>query len=288
MKPHVLLIGGSGQLGSEIRRQAETRWRVTAPPRAAVDLARPAALAEAVRAVRPDIVVNAGAFHVVDLCESRLEEALTVNAVAVAVLARTCEAVGARLVTVSTDYVFDGAQAEPYRESDPTNPLQAYGLSKAAGEEAALQLHPAGAFVIRSCGLYGHAPSRQKGGNFVLDRLRDARLQEVVEVGCDLVCTPTSAADLARATIALLESEAPAGLYHLTNAGSCDWATFARAVFRHAGCGARIAPVDRRGRYGPARRPPYTILDGGKAAAFGVVLRPWQEALGDYMRGLLA
>ena len=284
MRPHVFLIGGSGQLGSEIRRQAQMRWRITAPPRAALDLARPAALAEAVREARPDIVVNAGAFHVVDLCESRLDEALTVNAVAVAVLARTCEAIGARLVTFSTDYVFDGARAEPYRESDATNPLQAYGLSKAAGEEAALQLHPAGAFVIRSCGLYGHAPSRQKGGNFVLDRLRDARNRDVVEVGCDLVCTPTSAADLAGATIALLGREAPAGLYHLTNAGCCDWATFAGAVFRHAGCGARVAPVDRRGRYGPARRPPYTVLDCGKAAAFGIVLRHWGEALGDYLR----
>lgn len=283
MKPRVLLIGGSGQLGTELRRQAAETWDVIAPGREAMDLGRPDEAATALREMRPDLVVNASAFHVVDLCESRFADALAINAVAVSTLARAAESVDARFVTVSTDYAFDGVARTPYRETDRAEPIQCYGISKVAGERAALAAHPTGAFVIRSCGLYGHAPSRQKAGNFVLNRLADARTRDAVEVGSDLVCTPTAASDLAAALIRLLGNGAPAGLYHLTNAGECDWAAFTAEIYRRAGVATRAVPVDRGGRYAPARRPAYSVLDGGKAASVGVTLRPWDEALADYL-----
>jgi dTDP-4-dehydrorhamnose reductase len=283
MRRRALLIGGSGQLGSELHRQGEGAWDITAPARSEVDAFDPDALARVVEALKPDLVLNCSAFHVVDLCESRFADALAVNAVAVSVLARAAERIGARFMTVSTDYAFDGTSRVPYREGDGTNPIQAYGISKVAGERAALTVHPEGAFVIRSCGLYGHAPSRQKSGNFVLNRLADARTQEVVKVGSDLVCTPTSASDLAGAILALLGREAPAGLYHLTNSGSCDWAAFTAEIYRRAGTAARVVSVDRGGRYAPALRPAYSVLDCGKASAMGVSLRPWQEALAEYV-----
>jgi dTDP-4-dehydrorhamnose reductase len=283
MRRRALLIGGSGQLGCELRRQGEGAWDITAPGRSEVDAFDPDALARVVEALKPDLVLNCSAFHVVDLCESRFADALAVNAVAVSVLARVAERIGARFMTVSTDYAFDGTSRVPYREGEGANPIQAYGISKVAGERAALTVHPEGAFVIRSCGLYGHAPSRQKSGNFVLNRLADARTQEVVKVGSDLVCTPTSASDLAGAILVLLGREAPAGLYHLTNSGSCDWAAFTAEIYRRAGTAARVVSVDRGGRYAPALRPAYSVLDCGKASAMGVSLRPWQEALAEYV-----
>lgn len=283
MRRRALLIGGSGQLGSELRRQGEGAWDITAPDRSELDAFDPDALARAVEALKPELVLNCSAFHVVDLCESRFADALAVNAVAVSTLAKAAERIGARFVTISTDYAFDGRSRTPYREDDSVNPIQAYGISKVAGEWAALSAHPDGAFVIRSCGLYGHASSRQKSGNFVLNRLAEARTNEAVEVGCDLVCTPTSASDLAGAILALLGKETPAGLYHLTNGGSCNWAAFTAEIYHRAGVATRVVPVDRSGRYAPARRPAFTTLDGGKARSMGVSLRPWQEALAEYL-----
>lgn len=255
-----------------------------APGRSDLDAFDAGGLSEAVEALKPDLVFNCSAFHVVDLCESKFAEALAVNAVAVASLAKAAERIGARFVTVSTDYAFDGAGGTPYREAEAANPIQAYGISKVAGERAALSAHPDGAYVIRSCGLYGHAPSRQKAGNFVLGRLADAKLKDVVEVGCDLLCTPTSASDLAGGILELLEKEAAPGLYHLTNGGSCDWASFTAEIYRLAGLTNRVEPRDRKGCYAPARRPAYSVLNCDKANMVGVSLRSWQDALADYVQ----
>lgn len=285
MTPRVLLIGGSGQLGTELRHQTQDLWSVVAPDRAELDIVDAAAVSACIETVRPDLVINAAALHLVDRCESHFAEALAINTVAVSGMAKAARAVGARFATVSTDYVFDGSARTPYRESDPASPVQCYGISKAAGERAAIAGHPEGAFVIRTCGLYGSAPSRQKG-NFVVNRLADSRATDRLEVGCDLVCTPSSAADLATATVQLLGSDAPPGIYHLTNAGACDWAAFTAEIYRLAGVATRVVPVDRRGSYSPAR-PAYSVLDCGKAAGHGVTLRPWQDALADYVAARL-
>lgn len=286
MTRRVLLIGGSGQLGTELQRKAGDRWQITAPDRAAFDAETGVGLDVLMQAVRPDLVVNASAFHVVDLCESAFARAIQVNAVTVHAMAQAAATARARFVTVSTDYAFDGRSHSPYAEDDAPNPIQAYGVSKVAGEMAALAAHPEGAIVVRSCGLYGHAPSRQKAGNFVLNRLADAQTRAEIEVGSDLVCTPTAAADLADAMIALVEAEAQAGRYHLTNAGQCDWAAFTTEIMRLAGLTTRVVPVDRKGVYKPARRPAYSVLGCGKAASLGITLRPWQDALADYVKAL--
>lgn len=286
MKRRALLIGGSGQLGTELIRQGQHEWDITAPPSTSLNAFDAQALSTAVESLRPDLIINCSAFHNVDLCETRFADALAVNAVAVSALAKAGAQIGARFVTVSTDYAFDGKSRIAYRESDAADPLQAYGISKVAGERAALSAHIDGAFVIRTCGLYGHAPSRQKSGNFVLGRLADAKTKATVEVGSDLVCTPTSAADLAGGILGLLNSGAGAGLFHLTNSGSCDWATFTAEIYKIASVRSRVVGVDRGGRYAPARRPAFSVLDCGKAESVGVLLRPWQEALADYVTSI--
>lgn len=280
MKTSMLLLGGSGQLGTELRRLAGERYDIMAPDRSALNFADMDALSATVRDRRPDIVINAVALQVLETCEANFADALVVNAVAVSRLAKAAEATGARFVTISSDYVFDGLSRTPYRETDSANPIQCYGISKLAGERAALAAHPEGAYVIRTCGLYAAQPSRQKG-NFVANRLADARDCDVMEVGSDLCCTPTSAADLAAAILRLIDA-APPGLFHLTNAGCCDWATFTAEIFRLAGVPVKVAPVDRRGNYVP-RRPPYSVLDCTRAAEFGVTMPPWQEALAAFL-----
>lgn len=283
MTPRVLLIGGSGQLGTELRLQAADIWDIVSPSHAELDVGMPDVLRASVALIRPDLIVNASAFHVVDLCESRFHNALAINAVAVSNLAKVAAEINARFVTVSTDYAFNGTKRTPYREDDAPSPIQCYGVSKVAGEMSALSAHPEGALVIRSCGLYGHTSSRQKGGNFVLNRLADARTRSQIEVGCDLVCTPTAAADLAIALIAMIGMHVPAGYYHVTNEGACDWAAFTAAIFRLAKISAEVIPVDRGGAYAPARRPPYSVLSCEKAASFGIRLPPWQSALARYV-----
>ncbi len=284
MMRRVCLIGGSGQLGHELRQQAPVDWEIIAPSRVEFDMAAPERMLSSLTGLKPDLVINCSAFHAVDLCESRFLDALTVNAVAVLELARWAKKAGAPFVTFSTDYVFDGVARTPYVETAPVNPLQCYGISKVTGERAVQADYPEGAIVIRSCGLYGHAASRQKGGNFVLNRLQDAATKSQIEVGSDLTCTPTSAADLAAGVLGLLGKKAPAGIYHLTNSGSCDWASFTTEIMRLKNKSMRVTPVDRRGAYAPARRPAYSVLDCGRAASLGVALRPWQEALEAFLR----
>ncbi|PNG25023.1 dTDP-4-dehydrorhamnose reductase [Methylocella silvestris] len=286
MTLRALLIGGSGQLGTELRAQAADMWDIVSPSHAELDVAMPDILRASVAAIQPDLIVNASAFHVVDLCENRFGDALAINALAVSNLAKAAAEVKARFVTISTDYAFDGARRTPYREADAPSPVQCYGVSKVAGEMSALAAHPDGALVVRSCGLYGHASSRQKGGNFVLNRLADARTRKHIEVGSDLVCTPTAAADLAGALITMIAMHAPAGYYHVTNEGACDWAAFTGAIFDLAKVSTKVIPVDRGGAYAPARRPPYSVLSCEKVASLGIKLPSWQSALARYVETL--
>lgn len=284
MRRRALLLGGTGQLGTELRRQGESDWDIVAPTRRELDLTNIHDAAEMVQAVKPSLIINCSAYHVVDLCESHFTEALALNAIAVHALAREAERVKALFVTFSTDYAFDGTSSRPYREVDAANPIQAYGISKVAGEHAALAANPERSLVVRTCGLYGHAPSRQKAGNFITNRIADARGRTSIDVGCDLKCTPTSAHDLARGVLALLEFQSPPGLYHLTNTGECDWATFTMEIYRLADIGVHVVPTDRHGRYFPARRPQYSVLDVSKARGMGVEMRPWNEALAEFIK----
>ena len=234
-------------------------------------------------ALRPDIVVNTAAFHNVPKCETEVEQAYALNAVAPRRLARVCGELGARLVHVSTDYVFDGAKQTPYVETDRPAPLNVYGVSKLAGEYEVLGAggpHQ----VVRSSGLYGVRPCRAKGGNFIDTMYRVAAEKPEVRVVNDEVLTPTFTADLA-AQLRLLALEGRPGLYHATNQGSCSWYEFARTIFDLGGIATPLAPSSVRDMASPVRRPFYSVLENAALAAAGLDhMRPWREALADYMR----
>jgi dTDP-4-dehydrorhamnose reductase len=280
----VLLIGATGQLGGDLVRN-NPGHELVAPGRDELDLRHPQQAAAYVERLRPELVINCAAFHNVPRCEQEPAEAFLVNCVAVRDLAAACVGAGARLLTFSSDYVFGGTRTEPWREDDKPAPLQVYGISRLAGEHAALATAPALATVIRTCGLYGVSGARSKGGNFVDGRVADARSGKRIEMACEQVVAPTSTEDLSRAVYALLAlpSFAP-GIYHLVNEGACSWYEFTCEIVRLVGAQAEVVPVDRGGRSGDMRRPLYSVLANTKARALGIRLRPWQEALGAYLR----
>jgi len=248
-----------------------------------MDIGDDAAVGRVLEELRPRIVVNTAAFHNVPACETDAERAYALNAVAPRRLARVCKAVGARLVHVSTDYVFDGAKQAPYVETDRTMPLNVYGTSKLAGEHEVLAAdgdHQ----VVRSSGLYGLRPCRAKGGNFIDTMYRVASQQPEVRVVNDEVLTPTFTADLA-AQIRTLALDGPPGLYHATNQGSCSWYEFARAIFDLGGLATPLRPTSVKDFAAPVRRPFYSVLENAALAAAGLDgMRHWRDALGDYMR----
>lgn len=233
-------------------------------------------------ALRPDVVVNTAAFHNVPKCETEVAQAYALNAAAPGALAAICDDLGARLVHVSTDYVFDGAKQTPYVETDRPMPLNVYGISKLAGEYAVLARggrHQ----VVRSSGLYGVRPCRAKGGNFIDTMYRLAAQQPVVKVVNDEILTPTFTGDLA-AQIRVLALDGEPGLYHATSGGSCSWYEFARAIFELGGFTTPLEPTTVTAFAAPVKRPFYSVLENAALARQGLDrMRPWREALADYM-----
>ena len=282
----LLLLGASGQAGTSLqRRAAGKRVTIDAPSHAALDVRDTNYLAHYIAEVRPDWVVNFSAFHVLEACEDDFAQAMLVNAVAVREMAVVSRAFGARFLTVSTDYVFDGRRAEPWREDDEARPLQAYGVSKRAGELAAIAAAPDHTFIVRTCGLYGHSGSRERGGNFIEKRLAEARSKKQLEIGSDIVCTPTSADAFADSTLQLLTATQPnPGIYHLTAEGACSWAEFTAEAFAQLNLPCRVIAVDRKGEYGRIRRPAYSVLANTRGRALGITLPRWKDDLARYLR----
>jgi len=280
----ILLIGATGQLGGDVVRN-NPGHEILAPSRNELDLARPDEAARLVEKLRAEVVINCAAFHNVPKCEEEPAQAFLINCVAVRDLAATCAAQGTRFVTFSSDYVFGGERKEPWREDDKPAPVQIYGISRLAGEHAALAAAPQHAVVIRTCGLYGRSGARSKGGNFVDGRVADARAGKRIEMASEQVVAPTSTDDLSRAVFALLaHPRLEPGIYHLVNEGACSWYEFTREIVRLVNGKSEVVPVDRGGRTGNMRRPLYSVLANTRARALGIVMRPWREALEAYLR----
>jgi dTDP-4-dehydrorhamnose reductase len=277
----VLLVGGSGQLGTEIRR-TWVRDEIEAPGHGALDLEATDALAAVIERFAAECVVNCAAFHDVDRCESEPERAFAVNALAVDRAARLCRDRDAIFVTLSTDYVFDGETNRPYTEADAARPINAYGASKLAGEHLVLRLQSR-AFVVRTCGLYGVRPSASKGHTFIDRIIARARAGEPLRVVSDQIVSPTFAGDLARALRALLDTRAY-GLYHAAAAGQVSWYEFACEALRQAGIQAPIEPIPARAWKAAARRPAFSALDSGKLAGLGGAMPGWRDGIAAYLR----
>jgi dTDP-4-dehydrorhamnose reductase len=279
-RQRVLLIGGSGQLGTEIQR-SWTHEDIVAPSHAGLDLESDDAIAAALDEHRPSVLVNCAAFHNVDRCEETPGPAFAANAVAVDRAARACKDRGVRFVTVSTDYVFDGASSRPYTEEDVPRPISAYGVSKYAGELLVERLQMP-ALVVRTCGVYGVRPSSTKGYTFVDRVIAQARAGETVRIVNDVVASPTFAGHLATAIRALLAAGAT-GLYHAVNAGAVSWYEFASEVLAQAGIDHRVEPISAGEWKMNARRPAYSALANVKLERLGYAMPSWREGIAAYL-----
>jgi dTDP-4-dehydrorhamnose reductase len=277
----ILAFGGHGQLGTDLAASARGRHILRRPARSDVDVTDADAVARVVARERPEAVVNAAAFHKTDLCEQQPDRALSVNVLGAINVARAARAAGARCLYVSTDYVFSGERMGGYVEEDPVAPVNLYGVSKAAGERAVANVCP-DSLVVRTSGLFGHAGSSGKGGNFVELMVSKAAAGEALTVVDDQVLSPTSTHDLAERILALLELDAPPGVYHATNSGSCSWHGFARRILEVAGLDAGLSPC--RSNHSVVRRPACSVLLETRARALGLpAMRPWSEALEWYL-----
>jgi dTDP-4-dehydrorhamnose reductase len=273
-----VVVGSGGQLGRELVAAlgAEVVW---AGDRAEVDVTDQGAVSALLARARPDVVFNAAAWNRVDAAEAEPAAAFAANAFAPHYLARAARDAGALLVHYSTDYVFDGTAARPYREDDTPRPLGVYGASKLAGEH----LVAAGAdhLVVRTSGVFGRGGSEQKGGSFVDRIVAQARAGQPLRVVADQVFAPTFAADLAAASIALVRDGAR-GLFHVTNAGSCSWHDLAGAALCTAGLDVPVERISIASLRLPARRPRYSVLDTSRYLERRLPpLRSWREALPD-------
>jgi dTDP-4-dehydrorhamnose reductase len=278
----VLITGGGGQLGSDLEEQLRDRCLVSAPRHGELDITDQGALDEAFERVQPAVVFNCAAFHNVEVCEGEEDRSFQVNARAVKRLAQRCADTGARLVHLSTNYVFPGDRDRPYSEADRPNPRSIYAISKLAGEHAALAYYPR-ALVVRGSGLYGRHGSASKGGNFVQRMILRAGDQGALKMVADQRLTPTYTADLAEAIIAAVERDV-SGLLHITNSGSCSWHEFTLAIMDIAGIDVPVEPVRTVRPAGGADRPLNGVLCSERAGEAGLAsLRSWEAALADYM-----
>jgi dTDP-4-dehydrorhamnose reductase len=291
----ILVTGSSGQLGSELRRLTEdaTHRSNTEPAfgeftfvdRAAMPLDQPETFRSIFERVRPEVLINAGAYTAVDKAESEPELAYAVNATAVGVLAALCKEFGTLLIHISTDYVFDGTSNRPYLDTDPVNPLGVYGASKEAGEKLALGLERA--LVIRTSWVYSYY-----GKNFVKTMLRLLREKETLGVVSDQVGRPTYAADLAAAILEIIQQYAALsvlerlsdrrfhGIYQYADEGAITWYDLTVAIGQIIDSHCQIRPITTAEYPTPAKRPANSVLNTNKIeVAFGLDIPYWADSL---------
>ena len=304
MKPRILLTGGTGQVGSELLRQLPDIAEVVAPDRRDLDLLEAGCIRRAVRDVRPDLIINAAAFTAVDDAQTQETEAHAINAKAPGVLAEEAMKIGAAVVHYSTDYVFDGSKTTPYHEADSPAPINVYGRTKVAGEQA-IRTSGVPHLIFRTAWVYS-----TRGRNFLRTILRLATEREELRIVRDQFGSPTWSRVIAQATVkalAQLTSEDSSvlnsfsrvsGIYHLTAAGETTWYDFACAILDEADHISpdvswfseatrsrplvvnRIVPITTAEYPTPALRPPYSVLSNYHLSqTFGIGLPDWRASL---------
>lgn len=282
-----LVIGSEGQLGSDVCKafaDTEVCRAGRSSGEVRIDITREAEVRKLVtQEFRPDIVVNTAAFHNVPQCEQDPTSAYAVNATGAKYVATACQESGARLIHVSTDYVFGNGGKLPYVEGDREAPLSTYGASKLAGEHlvaAECENH----CIVRSSGLYGMAPCRAKGGrNFVQLMLHLAAERGEVKVVTDEKVSPTYTVALAH-QIRVIAGRAEPGLYHATCQGACSWFEFAQAIFEETGTEVKLVRATQADFPSPVKRPDFSILDNKRLRDQGLDVMPeWREALRAYL-----
>jgi len=287
----IAVIGANGQLGTDLCRALHD-FDIIALTDADIEITDMASVREAVLQPKPSVIINTAAYVRVDDCEDEHDIAFSVNALGARNVAVVAQELGAKLVHISTDYIFGGEaelQNTPYTEFDIPVPLSVYGRSKLAGEDLVRHLclrH----FIVRPSGLFGVAGSLGKGGNFIETMIKLAGERDELKVVSDQVFSPTYATDLAWKIAQLITTEYY-GIFHITNSGACSWYEFTAEILKLAGINTPVVPITSDQFPQKAMRPRYSVLDNYHLRLLGMDdMRPWQEALKDYLavRGHIA
>ena len=280
----IVVLGANGQLGSDVCTAfAQNGDEVVALTHAHVELASAPSVDKALSATNADFIVNTAAMHHVEKCEADPAAAFAANAIGARNVAEWAKKSGAAAVYISTDYVFDGEKNSPYMESDVAAPLNAYGITKLAGEHYTAATCPKH-FILRVSAIYGHQPCRAKGGlNFVELMLKLSRERDKLRVVDDEFVSPTPTVQIARQLVALSRSTTY-GLYHGTTEGCCSWHEFAGEIFRATGTTVRLEKADPGEFPAKVQRPKYSVLENGALKAAKInVFTDWRQGLADYL-----
>ena len=278
---HILVIGAKGMLGRDLVQVLQSSFRndeVIEWDIEDIDIQEENAI-EKIEKIRAEIVINVAAYTDVDGCELNEERAFAINAEGMKHIALGAQRYGAKVVYLSTDYIFDGKKKEPYLESDSPNPLNIYGRSKWRGEQYVQGLAKDG-LIVRTQWLYG-----RYGNNFVTSILRQAKERGILSIVNDQVGSPTYTVDLSKAISILIRNDAR-GIFHVANNDLCSWYTFGQAVLELSGLkGVKVIPISSKELGRSALRPSYSVLNTQKfQRETGMTMRPWHEALKDYLK----
>ena len=275
----IIITGAQGQLGQELVKQLDKKYEydVIKTDRDTLDITNIENVNTFILEQNPDVVINCAAHTAVDLCETDIENAYKINAIGPRNLAIVCEKIGAKLVQVSTDYVFDGNGTRPYREDDINCPNSVYGTSKLMGENFVREFCSK-YFIVRTAWLYG------EGNNFVRTMLKLSETNSELNVVNDQIGSPTSTVDLAKAIIDLIHTE-HYGIYHGTCEGQCSWYDFAKKIFEIKNIDIKVNPVTSDEFKRPAPRPKYSVLDNFMLKLVGLnSFREWEDSLEEYLK----
>jgi dTDP-4-dehydrorhamnose reductase len=280
----IAVIGATGQLGTDVVAAFASNGDEVAPlTHAEIELQDIESVSTCLQGICPQVVVNTAAMHHVENCEREPQKAFAVNGLGTRNLALVARDIGAALMHVSTDYVFDGAKRSPYLESDAPNPLNVYGNTKLSGEyfvRSTVDKH----FILRTSAIYGRRPCRAKGGlNFIELMLKLARERGEVSVVDSETVTPTSTTELSRQIVRLSRSHSY-GLYHATAEGSCSWYGFAREIFVLTGTKVNLRVAGPNEFPAKVPRPKYSVLENhGLKSQDLNVFKPWQDGVREYL-----
>ena len=284
----IMVIGSSGQLGADIVEALPQAGCQAIPVtgREELDITNTPAFAGFLDQHQPDAVINTAAFHNVDLCEREVDNAYRVNTIAVRGLAVECRQRGVLFFQIGTDYVMDGpADSQPLPETAPVHPKSIYALTRFGGDCMTLTHAPSVGYVVRTCGLFGMAGCKLKGGlNFVDTMITAARAGKPMRVVADQIVAPTATEDLAKQLILMIQRRPAPGLYHAVSHGQCSWHEFACAALALAGINHPIAPVSSGEFAAPAHRPSYSVLDNARLRKEGIdIMTDWRTSLRRYV-----
>ena len=273
------MTGGNGQLGSEIKELSSsfTNDSFFFTDTSNLDITNHAVVAAFIKTNNIDVIVNCAAYTAVDKAESEPELADAINHLAVKNLAIIAKERGAKLIHISTDYVFDGTGHKPYVETDTPNPQSVYGQTKLDGELAMQAINPANSIIIRTSWVYSNF-----GSNFVKTMLRLAKTRDEISVVSDQIGTPTNAADLATVILTIFPqmSNETVEIFHYSNGGVCSWYEFAEAIFKMKEINISVQPIPTNRNPTSAKRPKYSVLEGHKIKVFyGITLLDWKISL---------